>query len=190
MAQVDSLIRLLDAHLPTDEKERADLAAMKRHARELKTPFSRRELAAHFTGSAVVVTPDGQRVLLVHHGKLNRWLQPGGHADEEDAGELANTALREAREETGLRVALHPRAPQPLDVDVHRIPARKDEPEHHHLDVRFLVVASDPDALAHDPTESHGAQWLFWDEALKRADEPALRRLLTKARDACAPRPR
>ena len=92
------------------------------------------------------------------------------------------TALREAREETGCEVSLHPNAPRPLDVDVHVIPARKLEPEHRHLDVRYLVVAANPEALAHDPNESTGAQWLTWEDALARADEAPLRRMLEKAR--------
>jgi 8-oxo-dGTP pyrophosphatase MutT (NUDIX family) len=179
-----TLTELLAAHAGTDGKEREDLAQMRDFAASLAQPFSRGQWPAHFTGSAVVVDPSGERVCLVLHGKLNRWLQPGGHADEADAGDLSRTALREAREETGLDVALHAHAPRPLDVDVHVIPARKAEPEHRHLDVRYLVVAANPDALAHDPGESHGAQWLSWDEALARADEPALARMLTKARAA------
>lgn len=177
----DALRALLGPHRPADEKERADLDVMRRFADQLDDPFSRSEPEAHFTGSAVVVTPGGDRVCLLHHGKLNRWLQPGGHADAAD-GTMALTALREAKEETGCEVALHPAAPQPLDVDVHVIPARKTEPEHRHLDIRFLVVAQNPEALAHDPGESHGAQWLSWDDALARADEAPLRRLLEKAR--------
>lgn len=181
-----TLAELLGAHVATDEKEREDLAQMRDFAASLAQPFSRGQWPAHFTGSAVVVDARGARVCLVLHGKLNRWLQPGGHADEADGGDLSRTALREAREETGLEVALHAHAPRPLDVDVHVIPARKTEPEHRHLDVRYLVVAANPDALAHDPGESHGAQWLSWDEALARADEPALVRMLAKARAAAA----
>lgn len=177
-----SLLGLLTAHQPVDEKERADLAAMRDFATSLTEPFSRTQWPAHFTGSAVVVTADGSRVCLVLHAKLNRWLQPGGHADAADGGSMEATALREAREETGLTVAVHPNAPRPLDVDVHVIPARKADPEHRHLDVRYLVVAENPDALKHDPTESHGAQWLTWDDAMARADEAPLRRLLVKAR--------
>jgi 8-oxo-dGTP pyrophosphatase MutT (NUDIX family) len=180
----DDLRALLAAHAPTDEKERADLDAMRRFAERLESPFSRSELEAHFTGSAVVVDPAGERVVLVHHAKLHRWLQPGGHADLADGGAMARTALREAAEETGCRVSLHPTAPRPLDVDVHVIPARKTEPEHRHLDVRYLVVAEDPDHLAHDPNESFGAMWLTWEEALAKADEPPLRRMLEKARAA------
>jgi 8-oxo-dGTP pyrophosphatase MutT (NUDIX family) len=177
-----SLHELLARHVPTDDKEREDVARMRAFAADLERPFSRGQPRAHFTGSAVVVDPPGERVVMVLHGKLHRWLQPGGHAEESDAGHIEATALREAREETGCRVRLHERAPRPLDVDVHTIPARKDEPEHLHLDVRYLVVAEDPESLAHDPGESSGAQWLTWDEALARVDEAPLRRLLEKAR--------
>ncbi|MBM4380732.1 MAG: NUDIX hydrolase [Deltaproteobacteria bacterium] len=176
---------LLGAHVVTDDKETADLARMRDAAAALAEPFSRHQGGAHFTGSAVVVTPDGARTCLVHHAKLKRWLQPGGHADVADGGDMSRTALREAAEETGCRVVLHPTAPRPLDVDVHDIPARKDEPGHQHLDVRYLVVAENPEALAHHPAESFGARWLTWDEALAAADEPPLRRMLEKAR-ACA----
>jgi 8-oxo-dGTP pyrophosphatase MutT (NUDIX family) len=182
------LTDLLAAHRPTDEKETADLREMREFAASLSQPFSREQWPAHFTGSAVVVTPDGAKVCLVLHAKLKRWLQPGGHADTVDSGSMEATALREAREETGCEVELHPTAPRPLDVDVHVIPARKTDPEHKHLDVRYLVVAKNPDALAHDPNESHGAQWLTWDEAIARADEAPLRRMLEKARH-CLPLP-
>ncbi len=176
------LALLLSHHTATDAKEAEDLARMRAYAHVLLQPFSRAQPEAHFTGSAVVTDPEGARVVLVHHRKLQRWLQPGGHADPQDAGSMQRTALREAHEETGCRVFLHPRAPLPLDVDVHAIPGRPDEPGHLHLDVRFLVVAEDPDALAHDPSESFGAQWLSWEEALARADEAPLRRMLEKAR--------
>ncbi len=188
-----TLVELLAAHHPTDGKETADLREMCGFAASLpQPPLSgnrvREQMPGHFTGSAVVVTPDGARVCLVLHAKLKRWLQPGGHADVADAGSMEATALREAKEETGCEVALHPRAPRPLDVDVHVIPARKTEPEHRHLDVRYLVVAANPEALTYDPNESHGAQWLTWDEALERADEAPLRRMLEKARAFCAQR--
>ena len=182
MSPRDALVDLLRGHQAADEKERTDLEAMRRYAETLEAPFARTQREAHFTGSAVVVDPNGERVCLIHHGKLHRWLQPGGHADPADEGSMELSALREANEETGCRVVLHPEAPRPLDVDIHVIPARKDEPEHRHLDVRFLVVARNPEALAHDPNESHGAQWLSWDEALGRADEAPLRRMLLKAR--------
>lgn len=182
-----ALMQLLEKHVPLDEKERLDLATMRRFANELAAPFSRSQWPAHFTGSAVVVSPDGARVCLVLHGTLHRWLQPGGHGDVVDGGSLEATALREAREETSLDVELHSSAPRPLDVDVHVIPAKKLEPEHRHLDARFLVVAKNPEALVFDPNESRGARWLTWDEAIANADEAPLRRMLEKARKHVEP---
>ncbi len=172
--------RLLESYAPSDEKEASDLATMRGFAASLSDPFSRAQWPAHFTGSALIIDPAGERVVLVLHAKLNRWLQPGGHAEACDGGDLSKTALREAKEETGLEV--EPVGVGPLDVDVHVIPARRDEPEHRHLDARFLFRAKNPEALAHDPNESHGAQWLTWAEALARADEAPLRRLLMKGR--------
>ncbi|MDQ3262081.1 MAG: NUDIX hydrolase [Myxococcota bacterium] len=178
----ESLQALLQQHSASDPAEARDLERMREAVRSLQEPFSRGQPQAHFTGSAVIVDPQGARVCLIHHGKLHRWLQPGGHCEPEDDGSLEAAALREAREETGLNVRLHPGAPRPLDVDAHLIPARGSEPDHHHLDIRFLLVAEDPQILTHDPQESHGARWLGWEEALALSTEPALLRLFRKAR--------
>jgi 8-oxo-dGTP pyrophosphatase MutT (NUDIX family) len=121
-------------------------------------------------------------VLLLNHRRLRRWLQPGGHADPgERAGEVV--ALREAREETGIQeLALHPAAPRPLDVDVHPIPARRDEPAHKHLDLRYLVVAPDDATPRRLASEARALRWFTWTE-LERLDlDPGLRRALQEAR--------
>jgi 8-oxo-dGTP pyrophosphatase MutT (NUDIX family) len=172
------LIELLTGHPPEDEKERLDLLHMRRYAAELAAPFSREQLPAHFTASAAVVSASGAEVCLVHHKKLQRWLQPGGHV--EPGEHMANAALREAREETALELALHPRCQQAIDVDVHVIPARGTTPEHEHLDVRYLLVASS-EAARHDPKESLDARWFRWAEARALATDGALLRLLHKA---------
>jgi 8-oxo-dGTP pyrophosphatase MutT (NUDIX family) len=177
---MDRLEVLLAGVIPADDKERADLALMQAQLALLPSPLSRGQPAAHFTGSAVV--SDGTRVALVHHRKLGRWLQPGGHAEEADGEDLLATALREAAEETGCPVAPHPTAPRPLDVDVHPIPSRGTEPAHLHLDVRFLVLTEQPGALRVDAAESSAIRWFEFDEAIHRAGTAEMRRLLSKAR--------
>lgn len=123
----------------------------------------------HLTASALVLDPEG-RVLLLHHAKLARWLQPGGHADGD--GDLARVALTEAKEETGLR-DLRLMTPA-IDLDIHTIPARGDEPEHDHFDVRFLVLCEAPDSL--DPNhESTACAWFDPSDAVIDGD---LRRLV------------
>ena len=105
----------------------------------LDDAWRRERLDGHFTGSAFVVSADGLRTLLMHHRKLDRWLQPGGHADGDT--DLGAVALREAQEETGLAgLRLEPGI---FDLDRHRIPARGAEPEHWHHDVRYVLRATD-----------------------------------------------
>jgi 8-oxo-dGTP pyrophosphatase MutT (NUDIX family) len=99
--------------------------------------FDRGNAHGHFTGSAWLVDAGGERVLLTHHRKLQRWLQLGGHADGDN--DLAAVALREAGEESGLQGLTV--APEIFDVDRHWIPERKQEPGHWHYDVRYVVRA-------------------------------------------------
>jgi 8-oxo-dGTP pyrophosphatase MutT (NUDIX family) len=109
----------------------------------------------HFTGSAWVVSADGERALLMHHRKLDIWVQPGGHADGD--GDLAAVALREAEEETGLR-GLRIEGGV-FDLDRHAIPARGADPEHFHYDVRFVVRAGADETFVVNE-ESHALAWL------------------------------
>ncbi len=114
----------------------------------------------HFTASSWLVSIDGQRTLLTHHKKLGRWLQLGGHADGDQ--DLANVALREAEEESGLtNLSIDPEI---FDLDAHEIPARgvlgdaKFEAAHIHWDVRFVVRASVEDFALSD--ESLALAWV------------------------------
>jgi 8-oxo-dGTP pyrophosphatase MutT (NUDIX family) len=132
----------------------------------------------HLTGSAAVVEAGHRRALLVLHRKLNRWLQPGGHADGD--GDLAGVALREATEETGI-IGLTVASPA-VDLDVHEIPAIGGDPPHLHLDMRFVVIAPQH-ALAVPNHESIALRWV----SLSELDDPDLaldsstKRLLTIA---------
>jgi len=108
-------------------------------------PFVRERLAGHFTGSAWLVSGDGQRILLTHHRKLGRWLQLGGHADGER--DLARVALKEGEEESGLS-GLAVESAQVFDLDRHWIPERGEVPGHWHYDARYVVHAGASEAFA------------------------------------------
>jgi 8-oxo-dGTP pyrophosphatase MutT (NUDIX family) len=141
--------------------------------RSCGAPWRRSTLQGHLTASAWIVDSTHQKALLVHHKKLNKWLQPGGHVDDEDAT-LVDAALREAREETGL--TNFQLIESIYDVDVHPIPARADEPAHFHYDIRICLVAND-DAITLNAEESHALRWFpmrriatdpLFDESVRR----------------------
>ena len=127
----------------------------------------------HLTGSAWLVSQDGQRALLMHHRKLNRWLQPGGHADGNC--DLAQVALREAEEETGL-LDLQVE-PEVYDLDRHQIPARGSEAQHWHYDVRFVVRAMGSEAFERNE-ESTALAWFDIEKLAKDEElEESIRRM-------------
>lgn len=138
--------------------------------------FERSCPPGHFTGSAWMVSADGDRVLLTHHRKLGLWLQPGGHADGDP--DLRRVALREAEEETGLRgLRIEPGI---FDIDRHRIPARPDEPEHWHYDVRYVVRAGENERYKVSE-ESHALAWRpIVDVATDAQADASVRRMAAK----------
>lgn len=180
------LLELLDRHAAADAAEQAHLDAIRAFVSREPACFSRTTWSpGHITGSAFVIDPVRGQLLLHHHRKLDRWLQMGGH----DNGELdaAETAMREAREESGLAQLAWPAGERRiLDVDVHVIPARRDEPAHQHLDVRFAILADAAQPLAMDAAESHALAWFSLDEAASRMNEPGAVRVVAKLKAAIA----
>jgi 8-oxo-dGTP pyrophosphatase MutT (NUDIX family) len=138
----------------------------------------------HITASAWILSASGEQALLTHHRKLGRWLQLGGHVDGEP--EVEQAALREAQEESGMaefvfvRWAAAVPGLVPLDLDVHSIPARADEPEHLHWDVRFLLQAVPGQQLVCS-SESHALRWFEPAELAQVTDEESVLRLARKA---------
>lgn len=128
----------------------------------------------HVTASCWIVSPDRSQCLLTLHRKLGKWLQLGGHVDGEP--EVWRAALREAQEESGMQ--RFARDVEPLDLDIHPIPARGDEPEHLHLDVRFLLRVEPGQSLVVSD-ESLDLAW-FPVDALP-TDEESVVRLQRKA---------
>lgn len=167
-----ALLREYRARYP-DKRDMVDraLAFVATHER----CFERSLATGHITGSAWVVSRDGTRVLLTHHAKLNRWLQPGGHADGDP--DVLRVALREAEEETGLPA--EPVEDRLFDVDIHVIPARGAEPAHDHVDMRFAVRVDDarPFVVSH---ESHDLAWVPVDRLTDFTREPSMLRMAAK----------
>ncbi|MEZ7972438.1 MAG: NUDIX hydrolase [Pseudomonadales bacterium] len=143
---------------------------------ENKDCFERSLSIGHVTGSAFIIDNACKQALLTHHKKLDRWLQPGGHADGDP--DVAAVSLKEAEEESGLE-ALSFYMPELLDVDIHRIPARKEEPEHFHYDCRFLLRSSGSDDFMISD-ESNDLAWVPFGDIVQYTNEESILRMLKK----------
>ncbi|GAA6162630.1 NUDIX hydrolase [Pelagimonas sp. KU-00592-HH] len=140
---------------PRDLRGAAEWARLEAFVAGEPQAFGRNPATSHVTGSAFVLSPDRQSVLLTHHRKLDRWLQLGGHCD--GIADAAFVALKEAYEESGLS-RIRVLSDRVFDVDIHEIPARGDDPAHLHYDVRFLTVAEAGEIAVSD--ESHDLAWV------------------------------
>lgn len=138
--------------------------------------FERSLQTGHVTGSAWLVDASGLHVLLTHHKKLGMWIQLGGHADGD--GDILRVAMREAREESGMD-SIEPVSPRIFDIDVHRIPARPDEPEHLHWDVRYALRATGGKECT-PSDESHELRWVEIANLNRLTQEESMLRMAVK----------
>ena len=171
----NGLRQLLQKYQPTAQevgfKDRM-LAFLDQHP----DAFERSLQVGHFTASAWLVSADGTQALLMHHAKLNLWVQLGGHADGD--ADLLAVAIKEAQEESGI-IGIAPMSFDILDIDIHDIPANSKEPAHEHFDVRFLLhVTSDESCVAN--RESKELRWIGKDAKQLPTDQRSVVRMFEK----------
>lgn len=172
----ETLLDLLRAHRAADPHEAEMTARVVAFVAAHEDCLERSLAVGHVTASAFVVDLDRTHALLHHHAKLDRWLQLGGHVDGE--ADVLQAALREATEESGLDM-VRPVSTAIFDVDVHLIPARGDEPAHHHHDVRFLLEA-DRGASLRITTESKALAWVPLERIPELTAEASVLRMVRK----------
>ena len=183
--KTDAFINALNAHIPADEEEADHRRALLHFVFSNAHCWWLRETAGgHVTGSAWILNLARSHALLLHHTKLNLWVQPGGHLDHRDASPAAG-AMREAREETGL-LNLQFASETLFDVDIHCIPARgassgKSDVEkaHLHYDVRYLIIA--PDERVNITEESQDAKWRLLEELAQPSQQRSIARMAEKS---------
>lgn len=177
------LASTLRDHQPADTIEAEHLRRCRELLAASSDPFARDHFApGHFTASAFVLDPTSSRVLLILHGKLGLWLQPGGHVEPGDR-DLQAAARRELLEEAALDDVelLDPRRPL-FDVDVHRIPPnpRKGEPAHEHFDLRVLLWARSTVVVA--GSDARDVRWVELDAVAGLGSDQSVLRALRKIR--------
>lgn len=175
-AAVARLLAELDAYRACGADEEATRARLRAFIAREPDAFARSRAGGHVTASAWIVDTEREHALLLHHRKLERWLQPGGHADGD--ADLRAAALREAREESGLRT-LRFASEGIYDLDIHAIPARAAEPAHEHFDVRFALEADRREPVRGND-ESHDVRWISLGELAAFGIDDSVRRMARK----------
>ncbi len=138
--------------------------------------FERSLEIGHVTASCWLLNRDGSKALLLHHAKLDRWFQLGGHADGHP--NVLEVALKEAQEESGIQ-QIQPVSSEIFDLDIHLIPANPKEKAHFHYDVRFLLqVVSDEEVKSN--RESKQLLWIGKELKESPTDNPSILRMMTK----------
>ena len=132
--------------------------------------YSRESLTGHITASAFIFDKNRRKVLLIHHKKLDKWLQPGGHCDGDK--DVFSVAKKEVWEETGLKDCISDG--EIFDLDIHIIPERKGIPEHEHFDIRYLFFADSNIPLI----KNHETIDLKWIDILNIRDYSAEKSIL------------
>ena len=171
-------VRLLTAYAPVGARHAALRQDYLDHLRTFANGTRRECLPDHLTASAIVVDPEGGRVLLGLHAKAGLWLQMGGHIEDGDET-IAAAAMREAVEESGI-AGLRLWSETPLALDRH--PAPCSAAARYHLDVQFLAIAA-PGSVPLVSPEQIELRWCTYDDLAEPTDD-AVRRLVAAARDA------
>ena len=144
-----------------------------------------RDAQAHFTCSIWAVNPFFTKTLMVYHNIYDSWSWIGGHAD--GCADLASVALRELEEETGVAHARiipvgqrEGSSESPLlSLEVLTVNGHEKRgsyvSSHLHLNVTYLAVADEADALRVKPDENSGVAWVPLNEVVARSSEPWIR---------------
>ena len=176
MTKRKNILTLLNNYFPENKEEIQFKVQIIDFIRNNKDCFERSLKTGHITGSAWLLNKKGSHALLMHHTKLDKWFQLGGHCDGNP--DVCSVAVKEAQEESGIQ-SIAPIKDTIFDLDVHLIPVIKDEPEHYHFDIRFLLqVKSDEDIIQNK--ESKELRWINKDKKSIPTDNQSVVRMFDK----------
>jgi len=177
MIKTTDPIKQISAYAQHHKNEAATCNAFIEGFNNYNTRFLSREnfTPGHITARSFVVTPEGDFILLIFHKTLQRWLQPGGHIEPNDKT-IKDAAKRELLEETSLCPPFN--CLGLLDIDIHTIPKKKEQPEHLHFDIRFLFVTDKKDIKA--GSDASEAKWVSVAKLTPNNSDESILRALRK----------
>lgn len=170
------LLHQIEQYQPFNEQEVHDKEVILQCLREQEDIFTRENRMAHMTASAWVVNRERTRVLMAYHNIYDSWSWLGGHADGE--ADLLAVALREVREESGIS-QVHPVSDEIFSLEVLTVDGHVKRgtyvSSHLHLNVTYLLEASEEECLHKKPDENSDVAWFGLQEAVEASSEPWFR---------------
>lgn len=130
---------------------------------------------AHFTSSGFIVNETFDKVLMIYHNLYQSWSWTGGHADGNF--DFLAVAMQEAMEETGV-VNIRPLSEEIMAIDILPVWGHVKKGQyvssHLHLNVSYLLIASEEDTLKIKPDENSKVGWLPIGQISTYCDEPQM----------------
>lgn len=182
-----SLFQDIKNYKAVNEQEEHDREVMLRYIQCCGDYLKRENEIAHFTASIWTVNKERTKTLMVYHNIYNSWSWIGGHADGEE--DLSAVALRELREETGVRHAalISPEifSLEILTVDGH-IKKGSYVSSHLHMNITYLAEADESEELIVNKAENQAVKWWTFEDALNVSTEPwFVEHIYTKLVEKC-----
>jgi len=171
-----ALIQAIENYKPYNQQEVSDKAIILKALRDSSHITTRENKDHHLTASAWLINPERTKVLMVYHNIYDSWSWMGGHADGNP--DLLQVAIKEVQEESGLQevqvVSDQIFSLEILTVDGH---VRRGDyvSSHLHLNLTYLLQASEQEALAIQPDENSDVAWFDLDQAVEASSEPWFR---------------
>lgn len=167
---------------PFNEQEAVDKQTILDFIARNTDCLSRSNQVAHLTSSAIIVNRSMDKILFVYHNIYQSWSWVGGHNDDDP--DYLEVALREAKEETGV-THIVPWSEDIFMIDVgyvhNHIKNGKYVPDHLHLNITFLLIADETDALIVKADENSGVRWFPLINVLDYVSEERMKPIYQKA---------
>ena len=167
------LIHDIENYIPVNEQEEKDKKIILDYMQKNSDYLTRENEMVHFTTSIWTVNKERTKTLMVYHSIYDSWSWIGGHADGEE--DLASVALRELKEETGVKsaslVSNDIFSIEILTVDGH-MKKGKYVPSHLHFNVTYLAETEEKQELVVNEDENKDVKWFSFQDALKASSEP------------------
>lgn len=167
------IVEEIKAYAPCCEQEARDKTVILDFLEKNPDAFCRSNPIAHMTASAWIVNRERTKVLMVYHRIYDSWSWTGGHADGEE--DLLAVALREAREETGVK-DVRPVSEEICSLEVLTVDGHEKRgvyvSSHLHLNVTYLLEADESEELHACEEENSDVRWFTLDGALEASTEP------------------